>query len=324
MELLRRAVLVGCVLPGLWLLLLTPLDPLLTVLPVDFAARQRREAAAVPDDQKTEAQRRNAQLPLPVYVEELLQYNVFSASGPEWDRFLAEVDRAAAGAAGRLSRRASDDVSDPGERTRYLYFRSDEDPIRAVLDRLAAGGGTTYVSISRPGRDLHYRVDRRAWTREDFRPGTGFTGKPAPPASLLYPFRPLGLGCILAGAILFALVPSARRMGTGRGPGPFEIGALGAGLLLFLAPIVAVGGSVQTLTRGLAIALPCWGLAALGMHLFARPAHTAPAPPVAPTPSPEEASAARAFFLRQGLAFLVMALGPVAFLIAASVTLWNR
>ena len=109
MELLRRAVLVGCILPGLWLLRLAPLDPLLTVVPVDFAARQAREAAAIPDDQKTEAQRRNALLPLPVYVEEFVQYNVYSASGPEWDGFLGEVDRvgSGAGARGKLSRRAS-------------------------------------------------------------------------------------------------------------------------------------------------------------------------------------------------------------------------
>jgi len=46
MELLRRALLVGCVLPGLWLLRLAPLDPLLTVVAVDFAARQRQTPLA--------------------------------------------------------------------------------------------------------------------------------------------------------------------------------------------------------------------------------------------------------------------------------------
>lgn len=73
MELLRRALLVGCVLPGLWLLRLASLDPLLSIVPIDFAARQKQEAAAIPDEAKTEAQQRLAEIPLSVYVEEVVQ-----------------------------------------------------------------------------------------------------------------------------------------------------------------------------------------------------------------------------------------------------------
>jgi hypothetical protein len=333
MELLRRAILVGCLLPGLWLLRLVPLDPLLTVVPVDFAARQKQEAAAVPDEQKTDAQRRNALLPLPVYVEEFLQYNVFSGAGPEWDRFLGDVDEieSARGARGKLSGRASADLPESEDGSRYLFFRPDEEPIRAVLDKVAAGLGTTYISISRPGRDVHYRVDRRVWTRKDFRPGAGFTGKPAPPPALLYPFRRLGLGSILVGLVLFSLLPGAGRSGAGRGPATLEIVALAAGLLLFAAPLVAVGGSVQALTRGLLWTIPCWLLAAAGAHLFARPGQNAPDRPIAAPEDARQATRAaaegppgRALFLREGLAFLAMALGPLAFLIASSMTLWNR
>src|SRR5512137_106326 len=99
MELLRRAPLVGCALPALWLLPLAPLDPLLTVVPVDFAARQRQEAASVPDDRKSEAEMRRALIPLPVYVEEVVQYNVFSAVGPQWDRLLGGIDELGPGKA---------------------------------------------------------------------------------------------------------------------------------------------------------------------------------------------------------------------------------
>jgi hypothetical protein len=320
MELLRRALLVGCILPGLWLLRLAPLDPLLTVVPVDFAALQKREAASVPDDRKTEAQRRRALLPLPVYVEESLQYNVFSAAGPEWDRFLRGIDDLQQGRQSGLQWRISADPPEAGE-ARNVFFRADEDPIRDVLDKLAAGGGTTYVSISRPGGDRHYRVDRRRWTRQDFRPGRGFTEKPVPPASLLYPFRVLGLGCALAGVAFFALLPGRRRSGAGSGLSVLEVTALGAGLLFFVVPLVAVGGSVQALSRGGFLALPCWILTAVGMHLFAAPARNAPEPLTAAAPGRFPASA---LFLREGLAFLAIALGPLAFLIAASMILWNR
>ena len=268
MELLRRALLVGCALPGLWLLRLAPLDPLLTVVPVDFAAQQRQEAAAVPDERKSEAEKRRAILPLPVYVEEVVQYNVFSAVGPRWDRVLGGVDAVAAD-------------SDGGGTRRYVYFRVDEEPLREVLDKLAQGGGTTYVSISRPGEDRHYRVDRRVWTRRDFRAGPGFEGKPAPPARLLYPFRNLAVFFVLSGFAFFMLLPIPRNPGWRRGPAVPEVAALAAALVLFAAPLVAVGGSIQALTRAPWLTIPCWLLAAAGVHVFAGPGRNAPDAPIA-------------------------------------------
>jgi hypothetical protein len=305
MELLRRALLVGCVLPGLWLLRLAPLDPLLSVVPVDFAAIQKQEAARVPDDRKTEEQRRRAEIPLPVYIEEALQYNIFSASGPRWSRLLQDIDGLTQGA------RAA----------RPVFLRSDEDPIREVLDKLAAGGGTTYVSMSRPGEDRHYRVERRSWTRNDFRPGAGFTGAPPPPAALLYPFRLLGLGLILAGLVFFALLPGSKQPRARSGLTRPKAGALLLGLAFFAGPLALVGGSVQALTRASWLTLPCWVLAAAAIHLFAGPGRNAPDLGRRHQDAPV---AFRALFLREGFAFLAMALGPLAFLISASIILWNR
>src|SRR6476659_5807469 len=149
MELLRRALLVGCALPGLWLLRLAPLDPLLTIVPEDFAARQKQEAASVPDDRKSEAEMRQAVLPLPVYVEEVVQYNVFPAVGPQWDRLLGEIDNRNPGRAtgSGPGTGTNADLSETSGTRRYEFFRSDQEPLRDVLDKLAQGGGTTYVSI---------------------------------------------------------------------------------------------------------------------------------------------------------------------------------
>lgn len=261
---------------------------------MDFAARQKQEAASVPEDQKTEAQRRQALIPLPVYVEEVVQYNVFSAVGPKWDRLLGDIDD---WKSGKLAARTS---------AGYVFFRPDEEPIREVLDKLAQGGGMTYVSISRPGEDRHYQVDRRTWTRRDFRPGEGFTGKPAPPARFLYAFRSASLGLVLGGIALFALLPGPRRPGARRGLTVLETAALAGGLLLFALPLVAVGGSVQALTRVPWLTIPCWLLAAVCVHVFAGPGRDG------------------TLILRERLAFLALALGPLAFLVSASMTLWNR
>jgi hypothetical protein len=333
MELLRRALLVGCFLPGLWLIRLCPLDPLLTVIPVDFAARQKQEAASVPDERKTEAERRRALIPLPVYVEEVLQYNVFSAVGPKWDRLLGDIDGLERGpdAGNPLRRRTGAAPPDAGETLRYVFFRPDEEPIRDVLDKLAQGGGTTYVSMSRPGEDRHYRVDRRVWTWRDFRPGAGFSGKPAPPTHLMYPFRFGALAFVLAGIVLFLLLPSPQRPGTSIGPMPLEMAALAGGLFLFVFPLAAVGGSVQALVRSPWMTIPCWALAAAAVHFFARPGRNAPDAPGESSAEARESDRGRApgrsvstLFLREGLVFLAMALGPVGFLISTSVILWNR
>jgi hypothetical protein len=333
MELLRRALLVGCLLPGLWLIRLCPLDPLLTVVPWDFAAQQRREAAAVPDERKTEAERRRALIPLPVYVEEVLQYNVFSAVGPEWDRLLRDIDALERGTDARnpLRRRIGTAPPEAGGNLRYVFFRPDEEPIRDVLDKLAQGGGKTYVSMSRPGEDRHYRVDRRVWTWRDFRAGTGFRGKPAPPVRMMYPFRIGALAFVLAGIVLFLLLPSPQRSGASIGPTPLEMAALAGGLLLFVLPLAAVGGSVQALVHSPGLTIPCWTLAAAAVHFFARPGRNAPDAPEGGSAEARESGRGRAsgrsvstLFLREGLVFLAMALGPVGFLISTSVILWNR
>ncbi len=310
MELLRRALLVGCCLAGLWLLRLAPLDPLVSIGRIDFAQRQQDEARSVPEDVKTDAQRRRAELPLSVYIEEDVQYNVFSASGPEWDRFLTAIDaaRAPAGPSGRV------------------IMRLDDRPIRDVMAKLASGGGTTYVSISRPGGDVHYQVIEHRWTREAFQPGRGFVGQPVPPDSLLYPFRTVGFAVILGGLVLFLLLPGRP---VSLRVTPVELAALGAGLCLFALPLVMLGGSAQGLTRGLLLTLPCWMLAAVCLHVFAAPRRTAPHPVEAPEALPVAGGPRRrgpmtALFVREGLVFLLMALGPIAFLICGTMMLWNR
>ncbi len=305
MELLRRALLVGCLLSGLWLVRLAPLDPLITIRPIDFAEQQRQEAASVPDAQKTAAQQRRAQIPLPVYIEEFLQFNVFSATGPEWDQFLAEVDRRA-----RL-----------GSAEAGIFMHADDEPIRVVADRLAAAGGTTYISMSRPGGDAHYRIDQHRWNHRAFHLGKGFTGTPAPPASMLYPFRGVGLVCMLTGALLFTLLPSPRHA---RKISVKEALGFAPGVAAFAVPLLAVGGSVQALTQATWLTAASWMVTAVGMHVFASPLRTAPGPLIEAGGPAGAGVAVNTLFVRKGLTFLLLALGPLAFLIWATMILWNR
>lgn len=310
MELLRRTVLVGGALAGLWLFRIAPLDPVVTVAPVDFALQQKQEAESVPDERKTEAERRRALLPLSVYIEEFLQYNVHPASGPTWDEVLREADRSAA---------------EQGRRG-HVFVRPDEPPMADVANYLAAGG-TTYVSISRPEGTAYYRVVAHRWSRDDFRPGAGFVGEPTPPASWLYPFRFVGLASILGGVALFVLLPAGG--GASQRVSGFEAVALASGLLAFAAPLVATEGSAQALTRGILLTVPCWIVSAVGLHFFAAPwRNISGRPPTAIAGTSPNIAAQKAVpdsaFLREGLVFLLMALGPLVFLIWGTMTLWNR
>jgi hypothetical protein len=169
-------------------------------------------------------------------------------------------------------------------------------------------------------------VDRREWTHQEFQPGPGFIGKPAPPSSLLYPFQTVAYACLIVGVALFALIPTPTKSRGGVSPG--EVILLAIALLLFAGPLFATGGSVQALTSGLVYTLPCWVLAAVAMHFFARPGTNAPHPLFQPstdaTGADSEAAGHLPTFLRWGAALLAVAAGPIAVLVAVSMTYWNR
>jgi hypothetical protein len=300
MELLRRALLVGCALPALWLLRLATLDPVVSVVALGPASPQQGASRSA---------------------------LIGTVSGPDWERFLRYVDVLENGETAPQDRwRLGADAAEDGGKARWVYFKADELPSRAILTGLAAGGGEGVVALPRPGGDLRYQLRQWNWTRQEFTPGSGFTGKPAPPNSLLYPFEYVAYACFFVGIALFALIPSPTRSRGGLSPG--ELGLLVAALALFAAPLLVTGGSVQALTRGLLVTIPCWTLSAIAIHLFAKPGLNAPRPLVERTgngkgtaPAPDANVPA---FLRWGVAMLAVAGGPLIVLVAVSMILWNR
>jgi hypothetical protein len=298
MELLRRALLVGCLLPALWLFRLATLDPLVSVASVES------------DGPQTMGQPSSGSF----------------VTGDGWDVFLRNVDALGQGLGAGSLWRVSADIPDVGKPGRWVFFRPNEMPGSGFMDRLASSAGTSIVSFSRPDGDLRYRVDRREWTRQEFAPGAGFIGRPVPPSSLLYPFQSIALACLFVGVALFALIPSPTKARGGLSPG--ELGLLVAALALFVLPLVATGGSVQALTRGLLLTVVSWALAAVAIHFFAKPGLNTPHPLFEPagetTSMVRIPTASVPTFLRWGLTMLAVAVGPLAALVAVSMTFWNR
>ena len=298
MELLRRAILIGCILPGLWLLRLTPLTSLLTITPASsgaHAAENGKETAV-------------------------------AAAGAAWGSLLGDIDRLQDGQQPRSVRwRVSGDTPEGRARALHVFFRPTDEPVVSMGDRLASAGGHALLTIRVAGGDRYYRMDRHSWTGDDFRPLGGFTGTPSPPSWLLYPFQFVGLALLLAGTALFLLLPSPTRS-RGGVTGP-ELVLLLVAIVFFAGPLVAVGGSVQALTRGLWLTIPFWVASYAAMHFFAAPQRNYGfqlLPATGPPSDEESDAAAHPRFVRLGLAFWAVAFGPTLVLVATSMVVWNR
>jgi hypothetical protein len=297
MELLRRAILLGCILPGLWLLRLTPLTPLLTITPSSSGAQAAGNV-------------RETTVP---------------AAGAAWGSLLGDIDRLQDGQQPPSVRwRVSGDTPEGRAKALHVFFRPTDEPLGSISDRLATAGGHALLTTQIAGGDRYYRVDRHTWTRDDFRSLGGFTGTPSPPSWLLYPFQFVGLALLLAGTVLFLLLPSPTR--ARGGVTASEVALLVIAIVFFAGPLVAVGGSVQALTRGLWLTIPCWIVSYVAMHFFAAPRRNYRFQLSAPSqPSEEESDAvAHPNFVRLGLAFWAVAFGPATILIAASMIVWNQ
>jgi hypothetical protein len=297
-ELLRRAILLGCILPGLWLLRLTPLSSLLTITPAPSGAQAAGNG-------------REATVP---------------AAGAAWGSLLGDIDRLQDGQQPPSVRwRVSGDTPEGRAKALHVFFRPTDEPVGSIGDRLASAGGHALLTIQVAGGDRYYHVDRHTWTRDDFRSLGGFTGTPSPPSWLLYPFQFVGLALLLAGTVLFLLLPSPTR--ARGGVTASEVALLTMAIVFFAGPLVAVGGSVQALTKGLWVTIPSWIACYAALHLFAAPRRNLQFQLLPATGRPtDEASDAAAHpqFMRLGLAFWAVAFGPAVILIATSMVVWNQ
>jgi hypothetical protein len=290
MELLRRSLLLGCLLPGLWLLNLTFLEPVVTVLPAPDGVQARR------------------------------------GSGPGWDALTKDLDALAKGAIPpRVEGRVTSLPPGPERANFVLFVPASDRVLGPVLWDLGAWGATTYLAGSGPDGSASYRLEPHTWTNGDFGPGVGFTGQPRPPDSILYPLRLVGVALMLAGVALFTVLPGGI---VAEGSMPvLELLLLAGVAVFFYGPLLATGGSVQALTRAPWLTIPSWILSAACLHLFARPRlHLRLQLLPAEDPAQQEPSAALASpaFLRLGAVFLAIAVGPVIALVGTSLALWNR
>ena len=190
-EIMRRVVLLGCVLGAIWWAL-EPVPALLRVGPVDFAKEQQR------DRRRTFGLDPNAGLPMDQYIAHKTKDRLVRVEGRAWSVFLDKVVETSEGKSTdpQWTRRLGRGIMDGS-----VFFRLDDSPLAAVATKLDGDRSFTYVAVaSSTGANylgLTYATPM-------------YTSRYAP-AWLFYPRRQYSLWLVLIGFLTYLVLPWPKR-----------------------------------------------------------------------------------------------------------------
>ncbi len=256
MELWRRVLLIICIGAGIGLAYFASLEPVIIVKPY---AERRTSAAALPPSAP------GGVLGTPLLapedravMERRRQPSVLRVEGRVWSDFFQEIQDAMEGRekkpewtrrfpSGRYSMKA-------------LFFSAHEYPLNMVAGIAARKTGRLCLMNDDGGKPRYLEIDYRSYSDKDFRFGSGFSPYPKPPAYLLYPYRVAGFALILAGILIYALLPRPKAP-----PGALSYDRWRmvlsdlVGVAFFVLPLILsvllVGGTLQVFPEGLFVLL---------------------------------------------------------------------
>jgi len=189
-EIMRRVVLLGCVLGAIWWAL-EPVPALLRVGPVDFAKEQQR------DRRRTFGLDPNAGLPMDQYIAHKTKDRLIRVEGREWSVFHDQVVETSDGKSTdpQWTRRL-----ERGHSPKYIFFRPDEAPLAATtgLDR---DHTFTYLAINGEGGTRYLGITYST-TRDITRDA---------PIWQVYPLRQYSLWLVLIGFLTYLVLPWPKR-----------------------------------------------------------------------------------------------------------------
>ncbi|MEW6363190.1 MAG: hypothetical protein AB1714_00975 [Acidobacteriota bacterium] len=323
MERARRLVLVGMTAAAILSAFYASLEPLVSVVPVDFAEEQREEGSFT--GFATEQEQYLRQLPLEEYIGEVTAGKLIEVTGPVWAEFCQSVMSASkgegtqGGSAGRLS---PDDAS---PFSKHLFFRPGEPPIRSIERRFSEDGQVAYLVTAGEGHKDYLRVQYYVYSSDDFAFGSGFRRTPRPPTRFLFPYRRFSLWLFLIGIAFYIALPQPTRPGGAVYCARWRcVLSDFLGLLLFVVffglPFFIVGGIVQAITSAWFVILVIWPLAFVGVWLLQYMAWYAGywLQPLEDRLRVAGPGGARDYFFREIVSFEPVKLLPPKWLIAAS------
>lgn len=219
----------------------------------------------------TEDARRLRSLPRDAYIAEKTKGRLVAGTDPQW----AEIFDAAAAVAQeravaeRWQRRLPSDKYP----AKVLFFRPDEPPIGSLAGYFLKKHDTVYLARAEGDRTQHIKAEYRFYDNGDFLLGSGFSNRPTPPTSMLFPYRRHSLWLLLFGFLLYAFLPVRPaqpeeiryprwRMVLG------DVVALLLSVPFFAFPFFITGGTLQALTQGWPLFFFFWPIFFLGIWLW--------------------------------------------------------
>jgi hypothetical protein len=268
-ELLRRSALVFCVCSAAWLVFYAPLDPLVSVKPVDFALKYEKAKPAKRSADSLLAEDITPPVSsLKEFISKATEGRLIAVEGKEWEDFFQNVTKTHEGISAKKEwlKRASAQYRGAG-----LYFKADESPLKTVKDNLLSDSQRIYFSLKGNKEAEYLELTYHKYSHAKFHIGTGLTDYPAPPSWLFYPYRKFSLWIALGGFIFYFLAPKRKKQkGSIHFKKWFITGNdLAFSLLLiappFIAPLAIIGGSVQVFfTEGIFLLPIFWLIAFIG------------------------------------------------------------
>ena len=270
-ELWRRLSFLLCVCGAVLLAFAASLSPVVLVTHVDFSRDQSREGSYMGVRIATEESKRLRGLHRDAYIAEKTRGQLVTVNGQRWQEVFDATTAVAQSeaVAERWQRRLPADQYP----TKALFFKPEEPPINSISDHFVKNHDTVYLSRAEGTRMQYLKAECRFYDDEDFQLGSGFTNRPTPPASMLFPYRRYSLWLLFCGFLLYLLLPSRQkhpesiryprwRMVLG------DTVALILSVPFFAFPFLITGGTLQAFTQGWPLFFFFWPIFFLGLWLW--------------------------------------------------------
>lgn len=271
-ELWRRFILVAALIIGIGMFFyVTP--AVISVTAVDWHKEQVDELKSM-SGYVTSEEKRLSKLPLSEYIDVKTEGKVTDVDAGKWKAMFQQIKTASGGEYGKSSygNRVSDkdkEVYWKSENAVPVFFKPSELPY-SQWGLSPYDGKQAYISVN-TGDDIAYFVLKY----ENYQTSLTAMYKPyrVAPKWMYHPFRTIGIGVIVAGLLIYILLPRRKRNpeDIAYGTGNLVAGDIVALIILltfYSLPFLINGGTMQAITGMWQITLIMWGMCFFGLALF--------------------------------------------------------
>lgn len=271
-ELWRRLILIAALIIGIGMFFyVTP--AVISVTAVNWQKEQADELKSM-SGYVTSEEKRLSSLPLSEYIDEKTEGKVTALDAEKWETMFQQIKTASDGEYGKSSygNRVSDkdkDIYWKSENAVPVFFKSSELPY-SQWGLSPYDGEKAYISVN-TGNDIAYFVLKY----ENYQTSVTAMYKPyrVAPEWIYHPFRTIGIGVIVAGFLIYLLLPRRKRNSEdiAYGTGNLIAGDIVALIILsifYSLPFLINGGTMQAITGMWPISFVMWGMSFFGLALF--------------------------------------------------------